>query len=316
MLNDGQVIQGYRVKLPPINNDGSYGIAFEAHRGLERVAIKSCKSIFDTWQTDSIRKEYAALERLGTHPNIIKLIGSLHDDGNYLCYIMEYADSDLKKLIALNTLSTTDKLGIFKQVCNGLEFAHSHSIAHRDLHNGNVLIMQDGTGRHAKLADFGLAKDFLTTTVSSTAFRVWGELVRPPESVFRVAGTASQNEYFLGDIYALGLLLNVLFAPIEEYFKDMRFNGVTGTMAYLGARRVYDYQNYLIQDGLTETDRLSLYEDWAQQSKSLDLLDVTYATGDTGQGAKLTEIIRKAAHPERQSRYQTIQELVHDLEGI
>ena len=90
------------------------------------------------------------------------------------------------------------------QCLAGLEWAHQSGFVHRDLKPGNILLHQQDAGWLAKLADFGLAKQFdhsglsgmtLTGTVGGThEFMLREQLTdfrntRPVSDVWSLAAT-------------------------------------------------------------------------------------------------------------------------------
>ena len=60
----------------------------------------------------------------------------------------------LLRLAPDNRLLLEQVLAIVRDVCGGLEFAHTRNVVHRDLKPGNVWLTEDGT---ARIGDFGLA---------------------------------------------------------------------------------------------------------------------------------------------------------------
>jgi len=80
---------------------------------------------------------------------------------------MEYAESDLKKIIKsnINLELLHIQIIVYNLLC-GIKFLHSSNVLHRDLKPANVLINEDCT---VKLCDYGLARS-LTGVVSADVF--------------------------------------------------------------------------------------------------------------------------------------------------
>ena len=103
-----------------------------------------------------------------SHPNIARLFdGGTKDDGApYI--IMEYIDGlPIIEWAGQNQLDIKARLGLFKDACTAVGYAHQNLIVHRDITPTNVLVTQDGI---VKLIDFGIAKpnrkDALSTEAS------------------------------------------------------------------------------------------------------------------------------------------------------
>lgn len=98
---------------------------------------------------------------LRDHPNIIRLFAWSMCALSYRVVpqlVMELATSNLTQIVSSKTerLSPEQRLALCMDVAHGLDAIHHCGLVHGDLKPDNVLIIQEGNQRHAKLADFGL----------------------------------------------------------------------------------------------------------------------------------------------------------------
>jgi serine/threonine-protein kinase len=91
-----------------------------------------------------------------SHPNIVTIYDAGECDGIF--YIaMEFIQGTTlhEQLAEQHILPTEDVIGYSRQICKGLDYAHSHGIVHRDVKPANIMITANGT---VKIMDFGIAK--------------------------------------------------------------------------------------------------------------------------------------------------------------
>lgn len=95
------------------------------------------------------------------HPNIAKVFSYGLTEDNRPFLIMEYFEGKtLQSFLSENGALNLDQfIDIFLQLCAALQYAHESGITHRDIKPGNIMIMNDETGKlTSKLLDFGIAK--------------------------------------------------------------------------------------------------------------------------------------------------------------
>lgn len=92
------------------------------------------------------------------HPNILSIFdfGILPEKQVFL--VTEYiAGPSLEDILQQQDIfSEQESVKIFRQLAEGLQYAHSNGVIHRDVKPSNVIIVEHGDNKLAKLIDFGM----------------------------------------------------------------------------------------------------------------------------------------------------------------
>ena len=90
------------------------------------------------------------------HPNIVTIYDAGEEDGIFYIAMEFIEGTTLHELLAEQRVLATDEvLQLTRQICRGLDYAHSNGIVHRDIKPANIMITANGT---VKIMDFGIAK--------------------------------------------------------------------------------------------------------------------------------------------------------------
>jgi serine/threonine-protein kinase len=134
------------------------------------------------------------------HPNIIPIFDAGEEDG--LLYIaMRFVQGpDLKEILKRDgQLGVGRTIFLIEQVASALDAAHAHSLVHRDVKPGNILV-EESTD-HAYLTDFGVAKQTTARGLTSTGHFLGTVEYAAPEQIEGKPVDART------DVYALGCVL-------------------------------------------------------------------------------------------------------------
>lgn len=181
---------------------GGMGIVYSARdTRLDRiVALKRLPEGLRRHHPRALRfflREAQAAARLN-HPNIVTLYDADQQDGQFFITMELLEGQPLQTILyERGQLSPSNVLGIARQACRGLDYAHGQGIVHRDIKTANLFVTTD---RVVKIMDFGLAKVLeevrgATTLVSGTPYYM------SPEQVL------GQDVDHRTDLYSLGVTL-------------------------------------------------------------------------------------------------------------
>ncbi len=147
------------------------------------------------------------------HPNIARVIDGGVEGGQPYIVMELVAGTDLDRYCDDRRLDLNQRIDLFVEVLNAVQFAHTRLVVHRDLKPSNILVSDSG---EVKLLDFGIAKllrdDALDLTTGAPLLTP--RFASPEQVLGRSVNVAS-------DVYQLGLLLYRLLAgtdaqPIAE----------------------------------------------------------------------------------------------------
>ncbi|MDX1395612.1 MAG: serine/threonine-protein kinase, partial [Gemmatimonadota bacterium] len=99
------------------------------------------------------------------HPAVLPLHDSGVADGHVFYAMPHVRGASLRDRLAdAGRLPLDEVIRITTEIGSGLAYAHSEGVVHRDIKPGNILLSEG----HAVLADFGLAKAFLSDGITET----------------------------------------------------------------------------------------------------------------------------------------------------
>jgi serine/threonine protein kinase/Tol biopolymer transport system component len=136
------------------------------------------------------------------HPHILPLLDSGEVSGLFF-YVMPYVEGESlrDRLAREGELPIPDAVRILMEVADALSEAHAHGVVHRDIKPDNVLLR----GRHALVADFGVAKA-VTEATGRQVLTSAGVALGTPAYMAPEQATADPRQDHRVDIYALGVL--------------------------------------------------------------------------------------------------------------
>jgi serine/threonine protein kinase len=189
LLGRGSMAAVYRAYSPDLNADVALKILrFATEDDAEREQIN--------------RRFFEELKKIATlyHPNIARVY-DYGTNGELHYIVMELVEgTTLRDLLSARRggLSRDRALEIFRQVADGIAFAHSKNIIHHEIRPGNILLADD---TRPVIVDFGLMRILGDDNTTTAEFSPKAPLYMSPEQASGAAITTRS------DVYSLGILL-------------------------------------------------------------------------------------------------------------
>ena len=274
--------------LNEIIGGGGYTRIYKAHSTLAKplygniAAIKILRLKGNHWERTKLIKQFereAAIAMSLSHPNLVKV----HNFGkfqNYNAIIMEYINGRNVKEIIYEREKYT--LNVLIKICfeagNGLAHIHNHNVVHKDVKPDNILVSSDL--KIVKITDFGIAK---------LPRKLWGKDIFPKGGTITKFATISYvapeqvqgDAEFRSDVFSFGVAIDeILTAKLEMPDKNH-------------------------EDYFARIDRRAQKKKTGKQA----IISADLPIPDS-----LKNIIAKATSYNPESRYQTVAEMLNDLE--
>jgi len=208
------LIVGGQYKILAELGAGGMGIVYHAvDTSLEReVALKKLRNEFSRSAdiAERFRREAKTQARLN-HPQLAHLY-SFFKEGDSFYIAMEFVDGT--PLSRLLPMPWERALPIFVQILDGLEYAHSLGVLHRDVKPDNIMVNPRG---EVKVMDFGIAH-VLGSVRQTREKSIVGtlEYICPEQITGKELGPRS-------DIYSLGVLLFELVSGRIPFESQVEF---------------------------------------------------------------------------------------------
>lgn len=157
---------------------------------------------------ERFRREVRAAGRC-LHPNIVTIFEYGEEQG--IPYIvMEYAPGrELRDYLKdRQPLPLANAIAVIVQVLHALDHAHNHSIVHRDIKPGNILLLADS---QVKVSDFGIARVEAINGMTQQGVTVGTPSYMAPEQF------SGQEIDRRADLYATGVVLFELLTGVRPF---------------------------------------------------------------------------------------------------
>ena len=273
----------------------------EQYEPIERlVALKVIKPGMDSVSVMArFQAERQALARMD-HPAIATVYEAGTTDEGRPYFAMEFVPgSPITTYADEARLTPRERVELFIQVCNAIQYAHQKGIIHRDIKPTNVIVSMQSGELIPKVIDFGIAKAVEGDLLEEGRTQA-GQLVGTPEymSPEQAGGKDIDTRT---DVYALGLLLyELLVGALPFDPAELRASGVDGMMRFI---REFDPPRPSTRISSLGDTAVSTAHNRRTAPKSL----TKFLRGD------LDWIVLKSLEKDRTRRYDSVADFATDL---
>jgi serine/threonine-protein kinase len=212
----GEIVGDYRVV--GVLGAGGSGEVFKAEHTItkraEAIKVLSLGRPHTTEEEQRFLREIQVQASLD-HPNVAS-VRTAFWTANGLVLAMELVEGEsLESIIARGRVPLGTAVGYVLQTLSALIHAHAHSVIHRDIKPGNIVVAPRGT---VKLTDFGLAREAAKPSVTSTGSLAGSPFYMSPEQID--GGKLDVRT----DIYSLGVVLYELVTGVRPLTGESAFS--------------------------------------------------------------------------------------------
>jgi eukaryotic-like serine/threonine-protein kinase len=151
----------------------------------------------------------AALE----HPHIARLYDAGVGSNAQPYLAMEYVvGQPLTAWCDAHHLGICERLALFAQVLDAVQYAHDHQVIHRDIKPSNILVTDSG---QVRLLDFGVAKLLVKEEEQTNLTQLYGRALTPGYASPEL--TRDEQIGAATDVYSLGVVLYELLSGSSPY---------------------------------------------------------------------------------------------------
>ncbi len=202
--------------------EGGMGEVYEAEQEApvkRRVAIKLVKwGMSGEEVLARFESERQALA-LMSHPNIARVYDAGATGDGRPFFAMEHVPGvPITAYCDTHRLSVEERLGLFIQVCHGVQHAHQKGVIHRDIKPSNILVTVVDDEPVPKIIDFGVAKATSARLTERTLFTQLGQWIGTPEYMSpEQAEMTGLDIDTRTDVYSLGIVLYELLVGVRPF---------------------------------------------------------------------------------------------------
>jgi len=289
-LRAGVEVKGRYLVLDEIGTGGNATVWRAYDKQLNRtVALK--RLLKRSWGQDT--SHLAAFQEAEknaqmSHTNIVDVHDVFEVDGEALI-VMEYVDgASLERLLRdhalrAEVLPLDTAVAILRDILEGVDFAHTNNICHRDLSPANILLTSGGT---AKVSDFGIAK-----VVNPKAD------LHPGSAVQSQAGTGTAN--YMSPEQARG--------EPADFASDLFMTGILGYLLLTG-RHPFSHPS-----GLFTVPEILRKDDYNPETPKAP---ASLSTAQQRLFREYSAIIMRLLQRERAGRFASAREAIDAIESV
>mmetsp|Transcript_8828 Transcript_8828/g.17473 ORF Transcript_8828/g.17473 Transcript_8828/m.17473 type:complete len:479 (-) Transcript_8828:309-1745(-) len=149
---------------------GNYSVVRKGKLKSDPDSLFAVKCIKESSLThedrEALKVETTILKGMDS-PHIVKLLGFYHEPSEKLFYIvMEYVGGGelFDRIIAKEYYSEADAQKLVRVIAEAIKYCHDRGVVHRDLKPENILLTSKDDDDSIKIADFGFAKQYDTSS--------------------------------------------------------------------------------------------------------------------------------------------------------